>query len=98
MRDNFRPNLRLTTNILMVIGTFLIAFNISSIGKQDKMFIQRRDDCADAIGRVTTPKEFIDKYKIGQNYNLDQSDYFKQETIETYAENFCMFYRLTGYQ
>ena len=66
MRDNFRPNVRLTTNILMVIGTFLIAFNLASIEKQDKTFIQRRDDCADALGGVTTPKEFINKYKIGK--------------------------------
>ena len=36
MRDNFRPNVRLTTNILMVIGTFLIAFNLSSVNKQSK--------------------------------------------------------------
>ena len=31
MRDNFRPNVRLTTNILMVFGTFLIAYKIGSI-------------------------------------------------------------------
>ena len=29
MRDKFRPNVRLATNINMVIGTFLIAFNLS---------------------------------------------------------------------
>ena len=34
MRDNFRPNVRLTTNILMVIGTFLIAFNLSKISTE----------------------------------------------------------------
>ena len=98
MRDNFRPNVRVTTNILMVIGTFLISFNLASISNQYKIFRQRRHDCADAIGRVTKPKEFIKKYKIGQYYNLDQSDYYKQETIETFAENFCMFYRSTHYQ
>ena len=93
MRDNFRPNVRLTTNILMVIGTFLIAINLASIGKQDKKFIQRRDDCADSLGKVTSPKEFIKKYKIKQNYIPDQPDYNKEETISTYAENFCMFYK-----
>ena len=66
MRDKFRPNVRLATNINMVIGTFLIAFNLASIGKEDREFIQRRDDCADALGGVTTPKEFINKYKIGK--------------------------------
>ena len=98
MRDNFRPNLRLVTNILMVIGTFLIAFNLASIGKEDREFIQRRDDCADATWRVTSPKELIKKYKIGKNYHLEQSEYDKQETIRTYAEDFCMFYRSTVYQ
>ena len=37
MRDNFRPNVRLTTNILMVIGTFLIAFNIAPIAKRARL-------------------------------------------------------------
>ena len=37
MRDNFRPNVRLTTNILMVIGTFLIAFNLSKISTESKI-------------------------------------------------------------
>ena len=46
MRDNFRPNLRLTTNILLVIGTFLIAFKISSLNKYTKIYQQRKADCA----------------------------------------------------
>ena len=37
MRDNFRPNVRLTTYILMVIGTFLIAFNIAPIAKRARL-------------------------------------------------------------
>ena len=41
MRDNFRPNLRLTINIVMVVDTFLIAINLRSEGKQDKKFIKR---------------------------------------------------------
>ena len=32
MRSNFRPNTRLATNILLVIGTFAIALNIGPIG------------------------------------------------------------------
>ena len=30
MRANFRPNIRLATNILLVIGTFAIALNFNS--------------------------------------------------------------------
>ena len=33
MRSNFRPNIRLVTNILLVIGTFAIALNITPIAK-----------------------------------------------------------------
>ena len=31
MRSNFRPNIRLSTNILLVIGTFAIALKIAPI-------------------------------------------------------------------
>ena len=58
MRDNFQTNIRLTTNIFMVIGTLLIAFNLGSLGKQDKEFIHRRDDCADIKGRKITTADF----------------------------------------
>ena len=33
MRSNFRPNIRLATNILLVIGTFAIALEIAPIAK-----------------------------------------------------------------
>ena len=33
MRSNFRPNIRLATNILLVISTFAIALNIAPIAK-----------------------------------------------------------------
>ena len=33
MRSNFRPNIRLATNILLVIGTFAIALKIAPIAK-----------------------------------------------------------------
>jgi len=33
MRSNFRPNIRLVTNILLVIGTFAIALKITPIAK-----------------------------------------------------------------
>ena len=59
MRDNFRPNVRLTTNILMVIGTFLIAFNLSSVNNQDKKFIKRRDACADFVSTKISKEQMI---------------------------------------
>ena len=59
MRDNFRPNVRLITNILMVVGTFLIAFNLSSVNNQDKKFIKRRDDCADFISTKISKEQMI---------------------------------------
>ena len=37
MRDTFPQNVRLTTNILMVIGKFLIAFNIATIAKRSRL-------------------------------------------------------------
>ncbi len=37
MRDNFRPNIRLATNILLVIGTFAVALNIAPISKRAKL-------------------------------------------------------------
>ena len=33
MRSNFRPNIRLANNILLVIGTFAIALKISPIAE-----------------------------------------------------------------
>ena len=31
MRSNFRPNIRLALNIILVVGTFAIAFNLKPI-------------------------------------------------------------------
>ena len=41
MRSNFRPNIRLVTNILLVIGTFAIALKITPIAEvyQEKKFM-----------------------------------------------------------
>ena len=91
MRDNFRPNLRLTTNILMVVGTFLIAINLGSVGKQDKIFIQRRDDCADVSGIKISLDEFIKKY------NLNSKEVYKFNTPMdkgNAVDYFCSYYRI----
>ena len=61
MRDNFRPNLRLTINIVMVVDTFLIAINLRSEGKKDKKFIQKMVDCVDLSGLKISLCEFIKK-------------------------------------
>ena len=41
MRSNFRPNIRLATNILLVIGTFAIALKISPIAEvyNEKIYV-----------------------------------------------------------
>ena len=36
MRSNFQPNIRLVTNILLVIGTFAIALKIAPIAEVSK--------------------------------------------------------------
>tara|TARA_B100000212_G_C27275088_1_gene490550 strand:- start:659 stop:772 length:114 start_codon:yes stop_codon:yes gene_type:complete len=36
MRDDFQPNVRLAANIRMIIGTFLIAFNLSKISTRTR--------------------------------------------------------------
>ena len=64
MRDNFRPNLRLTINIVMVVDTFLTAINLRSEGKKDKKFIQKMVDCADLSGLKISLCEFIKKYNL----------------------------------
>ena len=94
MRHNFQPILRLTTNILIVIVTLLIAFNLASIGKQDKKYIQRRDDCADVFARVITVDEFVKKYKIAITYKiLLERENGKQRAVSV----FCQFYKNGSY-
>ena len=85
MRDNFRPNVRLATNILMVIGTLLIAFNLS---KMSTVNIDQpiKEDCARVIadGWVGINK-FVKKYKLvgDQNSSYPNSSSF---------ERFCGYY------
>ena len=90
MRDNFRPNLRLTTNILLVIGTFLIAFKISSLNKYTKIYQQRKADCAGtyALNLPEVKEAFLKKYKL-ENYLKKAAGY---RTIDTAISNFCQYY------
>jgi len=94
MPNNFRPNVRLATNILMVFGTFLIAINLASIGKQDKKFQQRRDDCSDVFARVITIDGFVEKYKIAiTDKNILQNKKNTQRAVSI----FCQFYKNGSY-
>ena len=84
MRDNFRPNVRLTTNILMVIGTFLIAFNISKISTESKEE-QRIFDCARLNAGAMFLKDFNQKYDLF--YSEDRLYESNQPAI-----TFCKYY------
>ena len=73
VRDNLRPNLRLTITILMFVDTVLIAINLRSEGKQDKKFIQKRVDFADVSGLKISLYEFVKKYNLasGEGYKFN---------------------------
>jgi len=67
MRDNFRADIRITTNILLVIGTFLIAFNLSKISTRSRDS-QIKGDCVRVeISSMSAP-EFRKKYKLIDTY------------------------------
>ena len=97
MRDSFRPNVRLTTNILMVIGTFLIAFNLGQINKTlkedpNEKFV--RDFCkalALAEARDKQPKDKRDEVTamiedlIGEN--IDKPTYAQKQVAEALCRN-----------
>ena len=84
MRDNFRPNVRITTNILMVIGTFLVAFNISKMSTESKEE-QRIFDCARLHAGAMFLKDFNKKYELF---------YSEKRSIESNqsAVTFCKYY------
>ena len=63
MRDNFRPNVRLVTNILMVIGTFLIALNLSKISTRSRDS-QIKEDCVRVVADAMTSDELVKKHKL----------------------------------
>ena len=84
MRDSFRPNVRLTTNILMVVGTSLIAFNLSKISTVDRDQ-QIKEDCVKVIADAMTQEELVKKYQL--NGNQDR----RNPTRESY-ERFCSYY------
>ena len=60
MRSNFRPNIRLATNILLVIGTFAIAFKISPIA----VVYQEKNLCIRYLKHQINRDELIKRLKI----------------------------------
>ena len=68
MRDNFRPNVRLATNILLVIGTFLISLNLAPIAKRARL----ENLCKEiqyTRYRISKAKDYGDDKKTTDWYN-----------------------------
>ncbi len=88
MRDNFRPNLRIVTNILLVIATFMIAFNLGQLNNGlDKSIKQRKNDCADTAAGIISYKDLFSKYYLG----IFDDKRKKYKDYELLTE-FCQFY------
>ena len=65
MRSNFRTNIRLATNILLVIGTFAIALNISPIAE----VYQKKNLCIKYLKHQLDRDKLIKKLKIVKQAN-----------------------------
>jgi len=63
MRSNFRPNIRLATNILLVVGTFAIALKITPIAKVYK----EKNLCIKYLKHQIERKKLIKRLKIVKN-------------------------------
>ena len=83
MRNNFRPNVRLATNILMVIGTFLIAFNLSKISTRTRDS-QIKEDCVRVVAEAMTSQELVKKYKL--------EEALKEKNNTLTFRKFCEYY------
>ena len=65
MRSNFRPNIRLATNILLVIGTFAIALKISPIAE----VYQEKNLCIKYLKHQIDRDKLINRLKIVNQAN-----------------------------
>ena len=65
MRSNFRPNIRLATNILLVIGTYAIALNIVPIAK----VYQEKNLCIKYLKHQIDRDKLIKRLKIVKQAN-----------------------------
>ena len=65
MRSNFRPNIRLATNILLVVGTFAIALKISPIAK----VYHEKNLCLKYLKHQIDREKLIERLKIVKQAN-----------------------------
>ncbi len=65
MKSNFRPNIRLATNILLVIGTFSIAFNLKPIAE----VYQEKNLCIKYLKHQIDRNTLIKRLKIIKQAN-----------------------------
>ena len=65
MRSNFRPNIRLVTNILIVIGTFAIALKITPIAA----IYKEKNLCIIYLKHQIDRDELIKRLKIVKQAN-----------------------------
>ena len=65
MRSNFRPNIRLATNILLVIGTFAIALEIAPIAE----VYQEKKICIKYFKHQIDRDKLIKRLKIVKQVN-----------------------------
>ena len=65
MRSNFRPNIRLATNIFLVIGTFAFALKIAPIAD----LYQEKNLCIKYLKHQTDRDELIKRLKIVKESN-----------------------------
>ena len=65
MRSNFRPNIRLATNILLVFGTFAIALKIAPIAK----LYQEKNLCIKYLKHQIDRDNLIKRLKLVKQTN-----------------------------
>ena len=88
MRENLRAYLKHTKDVLMVVATFIIAFDLSNIefeSERSKKHLQIKEDCARWSANAFTSEELADKYKL---YGNQEST----DTANTSAASFCQYY------
>ena len=65
MRSNFRPNIRLASNILLVLGTFAVAFQLKPVGE----VYQEKKLCIKYLKHQVDRGTLIKKLKIVKQAN-----------------------------
>ena len=68
MRSNFRPNIRLVTNILFVIATFVIALKIAPIAE----IYREKNLCIKYLKHQIDREKLIKRLKVVKQANLSR--------------------------